>query len=142
MRRGGAQAPTLFRNSQVIPMHLRGVMGGSGRGGTAGRRCNACAQKLLWGLDLGGSLGAGSYSPLLQQELHFQLLHALQGEEETAVVSCVCTSLYTRILATPGDPADMSMSIPFGGPAVLEWGQLFLTLFVPLVSLCPQVFLS
>lgn len=36
----------------------------------------------------------------------------------------------------------MFMSIPFGGPAVLEWGQLLLTLFVPLVSLCPQVFLS
>ena len=88
------------------------------------------------------ALGAGSYSPLLQQELHFQLLHALQGEEETAVVSCVSTSLQTRILATLGDPADMSMSVPLGGPAVLEWGQLLLALFVLLVSLGLQVFLS
>lgn len=86
--------------------------------------------------------GAGSYSPLLQQELHFQLLHALQGEEETTVVSCVSTSLQTRILATPGDPADMSVSVPLGGPAVLDWGQLLLALFVLLVSLCIQVFLS
>lgn len=64
------------------------------------------------------------------------------GEEETTVVSCVSTSLQTRILATPGDPADMSVSVPLGGPAVLDWGQLLLALFVLLVSLCIQVFLS
>lgn len=33
------------------------------------------------------TLGAGAYSPFLQQKLYLQLLHGLQGEEGRAAVS-------------------------------------------------------
>ena len=65
-----------------------------------------------------------------------------EGTPEEALFQVYLGWDYTRILATPGDPAGMSVSVPLGGPAVLEWGQLLLALFVLLVSLCIQVFLS
>lgn len=133
--KGGAQAPPLFRNSQVIPMHLR-VSGVGMEEGTAERKCNACAQKLLWSLDLSGSLGGWVLLCLSSSRNSTSSSSIPAGEEGTTVVSCVPVSP-DRILATPGDPADMSVSVPLGGPAVLDWGQHYSWLFfVLLVSLC------
>lgn len=84
----------------------------------------------LRGQDLGETFRAGAYSPLFQQKLHLQLLHALQGEEERQLGAGSCP----RSLCEPV-PA-----FPQSCLANMELGQLLLALIVPSASCCLQVF--
>lgn len=71
--------------------------GESGRGKDS-KRVDQALKCYLGVRTLGEPLGAGVYSPLLQQELYLQLFHALQGEQRRAALSCqlpqepLCTS--------------------------------------------------
>lgn len=61
---------------------------GESRRGKDSKRVDQTLKCYLGVRTLGESLGAGVYSPLLQQEFHLQLFHALQGEEKRAALRC------------------------------------------------------
>lgn len=69
------------------------------------------------GQDLGlpSAGGAGTYSPLRQQELHFQFFYALAEEEEKVARSPACTS---RL------PLQTGLVLLMLSPAAMEWGLL------------------